>query len=316
MTANTLGIGNNYQSANPTYETTGSFRPRYYLHDGDLDAVYAEGRIDLTSELTNSDVTTKEHEVTLSDATLLTGYSNLVSQRGDYETLFGADAPILTLPTSKFSSSNGTILGLGGDVRLAQAVPLAGNGAAVFKRLILRGAVAYNHTFTRAVVPSNPELRRVRMDPTGRTVPGDQLVGAAFPEHELHLDARALLEITSRLGIWSEVSYRPTWKYGFGSICVATSTGCAPVLSPENPSTYVVVTAFQAEVYYSLLQEIGISIGYVNVETQPGPDGRRRSIFNSPGAQFYVDVTAYLDAIYLAATRRRSEPPDGAYLRP
>jgi hypothetical protein len=33
VSAQTLGFGKSYQSANPTYEMSGSIRPRYYFYD-------------------------------------------------------------------------------------------------------------------------------------------------------------------------------------------------------------------------------------------------------------------------------------------
>jgi hypothetical protein len=316
VNAQALGIGQSYQSADPTYEMSLSLQPRYYLYDGDDDAVFVDGRIDLIRELTNSDVTTREGETTFSDAQVLLAYSRVLAARGEYETLGSVRAPILTLPTSKFSSENGTMLGLGAELRLAQTLPLAGAAASWFQRVTLIGALGYNHTFTQAVVPTNPELRRVRLDPGGRTVPGDQLTGAAFPEHEGRMTARMLVDVRSRIWVWGEVSYLPTWKYGFGDVDVCVATGCAPADHPPDVSTYVVMTGFQAALVFDVLPELGASLGYVNVALQPGPDGQRRSIFTSPGAQVYFQLTAYLDAIYLAAEGRRTDFESDHHLHP
>jgi hypothetical protein len=318
VNAQTLGVGHSYQSANPTYEMSGSFRPRYYLYDGDQDGIYAEARFDVIHEFTNSDVTTERGETTFSDATLLTAYTKELVHRGDYATYVGIRAPVLTLPTSKFSLDNGTILGLGTEFLLSQEVPLAGSGSAAFQSMFVRARAGYNHTFTRAVVPTNPNLRRVRLDPEGQTVPGDQLTGAAFPEHEMVLGATLYVNITDSLGFLMDVEDRPTWKYGFGDVCVTTLTGCVNALPSSSPNTFVVVTSFQAELDFNILPKEGIWIdaGYVNVETQPGPDGQRRSIFSSPGAQFYFDVTAYLDQLYLFGKGRADDATPVRRARP
>jgi hypothetical protein len=312
-----LGIGRSYQSANPTYTMSGSFLPRYYIYDGgEVDAVYAEGRIDVIHEFTNSDVTTRRGETRLSDTTLATGYARMLALRGDYETMIVVRAPVLTLPTSKVSSDNGVYMGLGGDVRLAQAVPLAGGSAPLFQRLLGRISVGYNHGFTREVTPSNPDLQRVRLTPEGRTVPGNQLTGTAFPEHEGYLRGRLLADITNRIAWWFEASYQPTWKYGFANVDVCVVTGCAPAGRLASPSRFVVVTAFQTELMFELLPELGLDVGYINVETQPGVDGQRRSIFYSPGAQVYLEFVAILDALYVAATGHLDDVPIGHHLRP
>jgi hypothetical protein len=318
VTAQTLGIGKNYQSPNPTYEMTGSLRPRYYLYDGKDDAFFAAGRIDLVREFTNSDVTTERGETTFSDATLLTGYRRKLAASPGYETIVTASLPILTFPTSKFSLDNGTILGLGTEARLTQSMPLAGSNWTVFKTLTVGAVAGYNHTFTRAVVPTDEELRRVRLNPEGRTVPGDQLVGAAFPEHELHFNARLIADITEKLSLFVEASYRPTWKYSFPDVAVCVQTGaCSKALNPTAPTTYVPVTSFEADVYYDILDELSVALGYVNVETQPGLDGQRRSIFYSPGSQFFLSVIGHLDAIYLAAAGKKPEASgSGSHLHP
>jgi hypothetical protein len=296
---------------------TGSFLPRYYLYDGGgVDAITLDARVDVIHEFTNSDVTTRRGETTLSDATLAAGYARMLALNGDYETILSLKAPVLTFPTSKFSMENGTYLGLGTELRLAQGMPLAGAGAPVFQRLVTRLSVGYNHTFTRSSTPTNPELRRFRLTPEGRTVPGDQLTGVAFPEHELSLRGRLLADVADRLAWWFEVSYLPTWKYGFGNVDVCVVTGCAPAARPIDPSTFADVTGFQTELMFEIIPELGVSLGYVNVATQPGLDGQRRSLFYSPGAQLYLEFVGYIDAIYAATQGHRGEVGGGHHIRP
>jgi hypothetical protein len=303
VTTQTVGIGKNYLSADPMYEMSGSFRPRYYLYDGEDDAIYLAGRIDVVREFTNSDVTTERGETTLSDAVLLSGYRRTFAKSPGYETIGALRLPIFTFPTSKFSMDNGTIMGLGTEARVTQSMPLAGEKWAVFKTITFGAIAAYNHTFTVATQPTNPDLRRVRMDPLGRTVPGDQLAGAAFPEHELSLSARLIADITDRMSFFVEALYRPTWKYAFSATkdCFV-QTGCAPVMRPASPNTYVPVSGFEAYIDYTPIDQLSIDLGYINLAQQPGLDGQRRTLFYSPGAQFYLSVIGHLDSIYLGAT--------------
>ena len=157
----------------------------------------------------------------------------------------------------------------------------------------------------------------MRLNPEGRTVPGDQLVGAAFPEHELHFNARLIADITEKLSFFMEGSYRPTWKYRFGPVVDQIQSGSARVMDSDSPNTYVPVTSFEADVYYDVIDQLSVAVGYVNVEVQPGLDGQRRTIFYSPGAQFFLSVIGHLDAIYLAATGRKPEASgSGTHLHP
>lgn len=305
VTAQTLGLGKSYQSANPTYETSLSLRPRYYLVEREGHTVYLAGRVDLVHEFTNSDVTTRRGETTLTDATLLAAYRRTLHRGPGHATLATAALPVLTLPTSKFSYSNGTLLGLGAELRLSHEAFLTGESEAVLRRVSLAAIVGYQHTFTRAVVPIDPDLHRLRLDPEGRTVPGDQLTGAAFPAHELRLSARLVAGVTDRLRWLTEFSYRPTWKYGFADdvrVCGVVSTGCSTVTSQADPVTYLVVTAFETAVSYDVIDALAVAVGYVNVEQQPGLDGQRRNVFYAPGAQLYLSLIGYLDAVAVRAS--------------
>jgi hypothetical protein len=319
VTTQTVGIGKDYLSADPTYVMTGSFRPRYYLYDGeDQEAIYLAGRVDVIHEFTNSDVTTERGETTLSDAVLLSAYRRMLAKSPGYETIGTIRLPILTLPTSKFSMDNGTIMGLGTELRLSQSMPLAGEKWSVFKTIQLAGIAEYKHTFTVATTGTNPDLRYVRMDPLGRAIPGDQLAGAAFPEHELALTAYLIANVTDKLSLFVDAQYRPTWKYAFSTVPiqnVQTGMPANPML-PPSPNTYVPISGFEAYVDYTPIDQLSFDIGYINLAPQPGLDGQRRTLFYSPGAQFYLSVIGHLDSIYLGATGRKAEASGATHLRP
>ena len=168
---------------------------------------------------------------------------------------------------------------------------------------------SYTHTFTTATTATNPELRRVRLEPDGRTHPGNQLTGAAFPEHELSIGALAIADITEKFQLWLDASYRPTWVYGFSPVNVTGPVGTTPAARIADPTTYVVTTSFAANLYYDLIPELTIGFGYENVALQPGPDGLRRSIFYSPGAQFHLVLWGHLDSVYVTLAGQR-EPTE------
>jgi hypothetical protein len=108
-----------------------------------------------------------------------------------------------------------------------------------------------------------------------------------------------------------EGAYRPEWKYGFGNVYVTNETSTGPALvgtGGASPTRYVALTQFEAFLDYEITDGLGAAIGYINLEQQPAPDGQRRSILWSPGAQFYFQIVGQLDAIYLAATGHHGEP--------
>jgi hypothetical protein len=315
VTAQTLGIGRSYQSSNPTYALTLSLRPRYYFYDQKDQSFFASGRIDVTREFTNSDTTTAQgetlvggapHGLGASDPTLLTVYRRRLAKQGNYETALWLWGPIFTLPLSKFSQSNGTYLGLGGQVWLFQDAPLAGPRSPVFQKITFGGIVGYNHTFTRFTEPTNPELRRVRMDPEGRTVPGNQLTGAAFPRHEMRTTLRLMVDVAKDLSWWTDFNYVPTWLYSIPDYDIRVMGQPVTPLRAADPTTFVTVTGFSTSFFYHVMNELTVGLGYTNVAVQPGPDGQRRNVFYSPGALFSLFFLVHVDEAYLTAAGRRN----------
>lgn len=315
VTAQTLGIGRSFQSSNPTYDVALSLRPRFYFYDTDVESIFLTGRIDVTREFTNNDVTTEQgetivggapHGLGAADPTLSAIYRRVLAKRGDYETTFYGWLPELTFPASKFSWDNGTYLGVAAEARIYQDVPLAGSRASAFQMMTMGAIIAYNHTFTRATTPTNLQLFRVRLDPEGKTVPGDQLIGAAFPEHELRGGLRFIVEVAKHLTWWTDLFYQPAWLYSFSNVPLQIQSGTVSPTPNPNPNTYIVVTQVDTSLTWDVMPELSLSIGYDNTETQPGLDGQRRNIFTSPGAAFYLELIGRLDQMYLTATGRRS----------
>lgn len=306
-TTETVGIGRDTQSRNPTYEMSFALQPRYYLWEsteGPDQSISLRGRLDLVREFTNSDSTTKEGEWTFSDLSLFPQYSrNLYKQGEDVSTDAALRLPVLTFPTSKVSANNGTVLGLGTMVIGSQKVPVLGSESDTLKNFTLTGRLGYNHTFTQATTPTNDDLGRVRMGPDGRSLPGDQLSGAAFAQHNATIDLIGALQVHEKV-VWTNwFSWRPAWKYTFQEDQeVEIATGTATVESNEDPDNFAVVTLFNTEVAVEVVPEFEIDVGYANLTLQRGPDGENRNIFYSPDARVYITFVAHLDEIYKTAT--------------
>ena len=122
-TTQTLGVGDDYQSDNPTYEQFLDFRPRYYFYDDNVDTFSARARAVLHTELTNSDYTTERGEIVLDDTlfSLVWGHEFL----GEPEhKLVLAVGPQFVVPTSEASYQSGLILRVGPGVARERAIPL------------------------------------------------------------------------------------------------------------------------------------------------------------------------------------------------
>jgi hypothetical protein len=336
VTAETLGVGSDVQTRNPTHEMTYAFMPRYYWYADGVQSVSVRGEIGMTRELTNSDTTTKRGEWSFTDALLYGAYGRLVHEAGeigngltlpdgllvsagrDFETGVGLRLPVLTLPTSTVSRKNGTVLGLGADLVLSQALPLFGVTSEVLPGVVLDVLAGYRHTFTEATEATGAGFERVRMNTEGVPVVSDQLDGAALAEHQFTFAFSSTWFLTPRIS-WSDTwAWRPAYHYRFREdqeLCGVVSTGCVTVQAGDDVRHHTVVTQFSSDLGFRVFDELGVSVGYTNLALQLGPDGKRRNIFYSPAARFRLAITMHLDELYQTATRRRHRPVRVATVR-
>ena len=83
---------------------------------------------------------------------------------------------------------------------------------------------------------------------------------------------------------------------------------CVVAGRDPNHTTYEPLTTFDIALSYPIYEVVDVTLGYNNETAWIGEDGQRRSIFYSPDAQFYLDITANLDAIYSKVTKRDKKP--------
>ena len=308
-TAQTLGVGSDYQSRNPNYEMAFGLRPRYYFYDSERESLSARGDIALVREFTNSDATTREGEWTFTDAELWLAYVRTLNDTPDQTTDLIVRAPQLVLPTSKVSSSNGKILGLGFGLGIEQAVPLRGKGSRFLASARARANARYRYQFASSVVPTNEGIERVRLGPDGRSLPGDQLSGSAFADHEISGDLAVEPEILPDLTLLTQFGLRYVHRRALDQqvdVCGVVSTGCARVETRGDASRYGIASVFTVELGYEVRDELALALGYTNLAPQLGADGQRRQPFYSQEARGYLTITLALDELYLTAAGRRS----------
>ena len=293
----TLGIGEDYQSDNPSYEAGLSFRPRYLLWEElGVRSVSVRGGIDLIREFTDSDSTTERGEWTFSDTELGIVYGQNLADGDGYKTDLGLGVPSLSLPTSQVSANNGKILTAGVSAAITQTIPLR-KDQEFLPSATGRVRLGYGYQFTRTVVPTNDGIERVRMDISGQTVPSDQLSGASFSQHQGSIALMGSLAITDVISFDTEFGWRPSYKYQLADevdVC-NVSTGCYTVASSENAPDFTVITLFHAGFTVDAPRPFGFSFGYDNVTLQLGPDGERRNMLYSPDARFSGAIVLRLD---------------------
>ena len=304
-TTQTLGLGADYQSPDPTYEWWFAFRPRYFIRETDHDALSVNGWLNLYLELTNSDTTTRMREWLLGPTYLWSTYARTVRDRGGYKTIVSA-GPRLILPTDKAARDSGLLLGAGASAGVAQTFPLRGTGSRTLRggRVGLTGI--YNHPFNRATSPVNDGIHQLRQDVAGRTVISDQLRGEMNVENAFTLSFYGDLQVLRRVNVSASYVILNSWLYtpSNAPIC-STLTSCVTPLGVDNPSTYRVSTWLTASVGYDVTDELSLAVGYYNLASQIGPDGTRRDPLWSPSARLFLTTTGNLDAIYERLSGRR-----------
>lgn len=296
VTTQTLGVGQDYQSKNPTYDWTLALLPRYYFIDRDEWSYSVRASVSLVQELTNNDATTEQRELDFADSLLQLRYDRLLYESGDYATRVGLGLPEFVLPTSKASRNNGRILGVGAGLVPYQEIPLA--SGPYFSSVVVSGLARYQHYFANAQVPTNDQIQQNRTDLDGRSVVSDQLSSAPFAKHEARFGFATDLAVHEKVTWSTDFQWRPIWNYEVDQgtqICLAT--GCTDVDGVQDPQTFEVVTSFATEVEANVFDQVSFTVGYLNLTNQIGPDGQRRTIFYSPDARFYLTVNFYFGEV-------------------
>jgi len=311
VTAATLGVGQDYLTRNPLYEMTIGFRPRYYLRENERSSISVRGDLGVVTERTNSDTTSHQGEWSATDFEFWGSFAyKLRESKGDLTEL-AIRIPRLLLPTSKVSYDSGKILGLGVRVGAREEVVLNGRGATWFPSIELLGKIDYGYQFSKSEVPVNGALERIRMGIDGRSVVSDQLGGATLAQHAAAFGVAAWAHVHQRLNWITTFELRSAWKYPVSheaQICGVVLTGCTQAGGIADPQTRSALTYFQSEVWGRLTDTLELTFGYANLASQLAPDGRRRSMFYSPDARFYLTLNVYLDHLYvnLAPGKRQS----------
>jgi hypothetical protein len=310
ISTQTVGIGNTPQTYMPFYQWWFSFRPNYWFTDN----LYLAARLDFYKEFTNSSegeggATTDYREDDFGDLWTTLIYQHWFDKA---KTTKLSGGPRLRWPTSKVSQGEGIYLQAGAVVSFYQKVPIHDASAPFLNDVHFRAFAWYNHPFSRATTPTNPNFAYVREDTDDQSFLSDQLSGTTLIDHQLLLEVEAGLQITPRVEVDLAFYEINQWHYSLPSTCVTIEGGqCVPVSTTENyasgpvPDTeFVQLTWFLADINWDVFDELSLGLGYYNLQNELSNTGEHRTLFGannvwwSPDARFFFDITANLDAIY------------------
>lgn len=308
VTTQTLGVGEAPQSYVPFYEWWISFRPRYHFSD----KVYAWVRFDYYKEFTN----TANGRTDLREDSLGDTWTSLV-----YETPVPAISPgtsvnvgLRTLwPTSKASRDQGIYVNAGVTAGAKQRILLRDESARFFTEARLALSGWYSHNFSEATTGVNGSLDYVRQDTEGQSILSDQLSGTMIVNHQLLTGADGALQITPKLSLRLQMILIQAWHYAPpGDVTVSVAGGgTATVPRNSDAPNYTLATWFISTLDYDLLDELTLTLGYMNLENALSYQGQDRTLFGSdnvfwsPEARFFFDLRANLEPIWNDLSARR-----------
>jgi hypothetical protein len=297
VTAATLGIGDPPQSSDPTYTMGLVAKTRYYFIDDTPKGEHLRLGLDagLYREMTNSDTTTRRGELDFSDTELALMYARRFQGAADTDGTLAQVGPRLTFPSSKISYDSGRYFAAGALIGVANVTPWFRGKLEHFSSTTLL-TVGYKRWFSRATVPTNESLERVRLVPDGRTLPSDALSGSSLIRDQIEFGGRLRLELGENILWTTDAALAPAWKYDVQKhvpVCGVVLTGCADVKVSEDDSRYLVRTSFDTEISLRLAKGFSLDFGYGNAANQLGQDGRRRNFFYSPEAVFHASISFF-----------------------
>ena len=307
-----FGVGADYNGTeDEVYSMDFGLNIRYTFFNQPKTRVFANASGGIEVELTDSDSTDLKREPRFRDTAAGLGVTRRLFTSADKETSTSVQITgNAILPTSPVSRRQGRYLGTALSGSIFHSQNLAGSKSDWFQNVFLFGNVGWGHNFSRAYTPTSTELavtqrpRQVTCDKEAgcSSVGSDQLGGVSLAHDTLRLGGAFYLSVYKdilTLNNYWEISQR--YKYTFADTCVTlpTTDGCQPAGRLADATTRGALTTFDIGISYNVPDNLGrVDFGYTNTTNQIGENGRRRSLFYSPDAQFYMNVAVYLDGVY------------------
>lgn len=247
----------------PTYTWTLSVSPRWNVRE----RVSLGARQDMTLELTESDITTRQRQVWLDDTRLDVRYT-MEARPGDVTlTWLG----LLRVPTSLVSQGARRSLNLGGGLLAIRPVD------------VLSGLVFYGLVTYRAWLSSSDVVRTRRRDAyacdlsgVGSTSACEQAGGVTTTIGTLSLVGQALLIPKPRWTLTLALALDVSHAHRLSEACVTVDTSPEPVCLGDAARNHIrTLTEFSASVGYDFRDYLTLTLAYVTLAYHPDFDGAR-----------------------------------------
>jgi hypothetical protein len=309
-TTTLLGVGQDYQSASyQAYEQGFAFDLRYRLIDTPGFVVHVQALPWFTVELTNSDSTTTRNEPVLADTAVGGGLGTRVHTDPSRLLESWLRASLIGIvPTARASRAAGHYLTVSPRVAWLQRLPLRGPGATFLDDLRVSLSARYDHLFSRATSPTDPELDYPRQDRFGRSGDSDALSGGRIAPNSLRFEALFSLEEEAwkrPLQAQLRLRYASMSLYGVDRTAIALPTSDAEPGALTGARTNRPATELLFEIEYAPTNVFSIALAYENITDLGAPSNNP---LYTPNAIFAATLSVKLANLYEALVHPATSP--------
>jgi hypothetical protein len=324
FTTSAVGLGSDFQGGDyQTYTQTFSLGLNYFVIDQEKWSLALNTGPSVTTELTNSNITTTRNEPQMNDLPTSVVYRRRLYSHDELPIATGLvlNARVLW-PTSPASYNSGTYLTTSPAVVMWQSFPVIPKDVApVLNSIAVGFSGRWNHRFGRATTGVNDDLQRPRQNQSGATFIDNQLAGNRIGQDNIREGFFLFLSQPigpTQLVLFAGAGFSQIYQGGLGEVdCINLPTGCVTEEDVQNaaaaanfePTDWQFSYDFAVGGNFFPIPEAGLSFGYSNATNQLGPDGQRRSILYTPNAQFSLGMIVSIDAIYEAISGPRRISP-------
>ena len=266
-------------------------------------------RFDLFKEWTNHEETTYAHEWRAGDPWLTASYGSQASFINKHEKSRFSLGLLFRPPLSKESRGAGQYFSAGPTGAVSVGFDVRGKSAKTFQSASIGVYASYSHAFTRCQTACGFGYDgRSATDTNDHVILNDQVRSSTIAGNSL------IYALNGEIDILENLSYGVSmfWIDQFAYAPAAATIGGTTIPAGPNDSHFRQLTWFLTSIDYDPIKELGLSLGYYNLNSAIGPDGTRRNVLWSPDARVFFSLTAHLDAIYEDVAKPRRSAAETA----
>ena len=249
-------------------------------------------RFDFFKEFTNHEATTDKGEWVVGDPWLTAAYGNQASFFNKHEKSRYSIGILARPGISKASRANDQYISAGPTASLSFGFDVLGSKSKFLQSASIGLYASYSHAFTKSTTPGTVDRPATGVDENitlNQSIRSSTLVG-----NSLIYSLNGEIDILENLSYGASFIWIDQFAYRAPD---APFAGASDVTRNPNDTQFRQSTWFLTSVDYTPIKELGLSLGYYNLNTALGLDGQRRNVLFSPEARVFFSLTANLDAI-------------------